>query len=217
MSFGKPIAIESQMELGKVALAARFESFSNSDEEFLELLKNGDAEAFDQLVTSYSESIYKMLSHLTGDAEEAHDLTQETFLQAFRGVGNFRGDADLKTWLFRIALNQARNRWRWWQRWLPKSFVSLDAPKSDESFSLHETLSDDSSKSPEAELLSREETQNLRNALQNLSPQYREAVILRDIEGFNYEEIAVALETNVGTVKSRIARGRLELKKKLTQ
>src|ERR1043166_787436 len=100
---------------------------SSAEEQFLERLRAGDAAAFNRLVEERHGDIYALLYRLTEDPEEARDLTQETFLQAFRHLASFRGDADLRTWLYRIAVNQARNRWRWWRRRRRNVTVSLDA------------------------------------------------------------------------------------------
>jgi RNA polymerase sigma-70 factor (ECF subfamily) len=188
---------------------------SSVEAEFLERLKTGDAHAFDTLVIRYSADVYAFLIRLTEDTEEARDLTQETFLRALKSVKNFRGEADLKTWLFRIAINESRNRFRWWKRRKSNMTVSLDAENPLSETALSETLASASAANPETETLRREREKALRRALTELPENFREAVILRDIEGFTYEEIAVALDANVGTVKSRIARGREELRKKL--
>ncbi|KAK0039403.1 sigma-70 family RNA polymerase sigma factor [Biomphalaria pfeifferi] len=108
MFFSKSITIDEE-DLGQVALAARSISVGSSAEaEFIEKLKAGDANAFDTFVTRYSADIYALLFRLTEDAEEASDLTQETFLSALKAIHKFRGEADLKTWLFRIAVNESR-------------------------------------------------------------------------------------------------------------
>lgn len=214
MNFGKTIAIDGQ-NLQEVALATDARLCSPSEIEFLERLKTSDAEAFDELVSRFSTDIYGLLVRLTEDAEEAKDLTQETFLSVVRSVKSFRGDASLKTWLYRIAINQARNRQRWWRSRRFGLTFSLDSAKEDDEQSLHETLADESQQSPEDFALQREQETMIRQALKKLPLQFREAVVLRDIEGLSYEEIAAALETNIGTVKSRIARGREELKRKL--
>ena len=136
MSFGEPIALRVRAELERAADAAasvedRFQA--SAEAQFLERLKAGDAMAFNRLVEERHSDIYALLYRLTEDAEEARDLTQETFLQAFRHLAGFRGDADLRTWLYRIAVNQARNRWRWWKRRRRDRTVSLDAPAGSES------------------------------------------------------------------------------------
>lgn len=216
MFFSKSMTFD-EGELASVAVTAAQvpNARSAAEIEFLERLKEGDAQAFDTLVTRYTADVYAFLIRLTEDVEEARDLTQETFLRALKSIKNFRGEADLKTWLFRIAINESRNRFRWWKRRKANATVSLDAENPFTETPLSETLSSNSAANPETETLRREREKALRQALSELPENFREAVILRDIEGFTYEEIAVALEANVGTVKSRIARGREELRKKL--
>lgn len=214
MFFSKSITID-QDEIGSVALtatAATVRSFA--EDEFIEKLKAGDAAAFDTLVTRYASDIFALLFRLTENREEAGDLTQETFLSALKAVKKFRGEADLKTWLFRIAINESRNRHRWWQRRRRDQTVSLDAPYGASETPLSETVSSGFN-DPEQETLRRERERMLIKALNDLPDIFREAVVLCDIEGFSYEEIAQTLEINIGTVKSRIARGREELRKKL--
>ena len=213
MSYGEPIALR-QMELEQVAPAAEVESRARAEAKFIERLKEGEAAAFEELVTERSGEIYGLLFRLTENSEEARDLTQETFLRAFQSIGGFRGEADLRTWIYRIAINQARNRWRWWRRRRRDSTVSLDATQGQSEKSLIETLAE-SSENPEQQTLAHERELALRSALQKVGLAYRETVILRDIEGFTYEEIATTLGINVGTVKSRLARGRQELRRKL--
>lgn len=215
MFFGKSITFDEE-ELGAVASATRTISARSTVEiEFIERLRTGDAQAFDTLVIRFSGDIYALLFRLTQDAEEAADLTQETFLSALKAIRKFRGEADLKTWLFRIAVNESRNRFRWWKRRFRSQTDSLDAPFGTGEKPLSETVSS-SSASPEETILQRERERHLTKALSSLSQVFREAVVLCDIEGLSYEEIATALDVNIGTVKSRIARGREELRKKLS-
>jgi RNA polymerase sigma-70 factor (ECF subfamily) len=202
------------MELEGVASATLVELRPTAESEFIERLKRGEVAAFEELVSERSAEIYGLLFRLTENSEEARDLTQETFLRAFQNIGRFRGEADLRTWIYRIAINQARNRWRWWRRRRRDATVSLDATHGQSNQTLLATLVE-GSENPEQQTLAREREVALRAALQKLGPAYRETVILRDIEGFSYEEIATALNINVGTVKSRLARGRQELRKKL--
>jgi RNA polymerase sigma-70 factor (ECF subfamily) len=215
MFFSKSITFD-QEELGEVALATGSSSvYPSLESEFIERLKAGEAEAFDELVTQYSANIYAVLMRLTEDEEEARDLTQETFLSALKAIKNFRGEADLKTWLYRIAVNESRNRFRWWKRRHRSAIVSLDAENPQTQTAMHESISDPA-ENPEAETLRRERERALRRALTELPTNFREVIVLRDLEGLSYEEVAATLETNVGTVKSRIARGREELRKKLS-
>lgn len=214
MSYGEPIALGGQMEMEQVAIAASVGLRPSANQEFIERLKRGEAGAFEELVVERSGEIYGLLFRLTENSEEARDLTQETFLRAFQNIDRFRGDADVRTWIYRIAINQARNRFRWWRRRRRDATVSLDQKQGESGQSIIGTLAEPS-ENPEQQTLARERELALRSALQRLGQAYRETVILRDIEGFTYEEIAETLGINVGTVKSRLARGRQELRKKL--
>jgi len=214
VSYGEPIALHGQVELDQVAPATPMELRPTAEAEFIERLKRGEAAAFETLVSERSGEIYGLLFRMTENSEEARDLTQETFLRAFQNIGRFRGEADLRTWIYRIAINQARNRWRWWRRRRRDSTVSLDATQGQSNQTLIATLAE-SSQNPEEKTLAHEREAALRRALQKVGRAYRETLILRDIEGFTYEEIATTLEINVGTVKSRLARGRQELRERL--
>ena len=202
------------MEMEQVAIATSVGLRPSASQEFIERLRRRDAAAFEELVAERSGEIYGLLFRLTENGEEARDLTQETFLRAFQNIDRFRGDADVRTWIYRIAINQARNRFRWWRRRRRDATVSLDQKLGESGQSLIGTLAEPS-ENPEQQTLARERELALRSALQRLGQAYRETVILRDIEGFTYEEIAETLDINVGTVKSRLARGRQELRKKL--
>jgi RNA polymerase sigma-70 factor, ECF subfamily len=215
VSYGEPIALRGQIELEQVAPATMVEARPQFEAQFIERLKRGDAAAFEILVNERSGEIYGLLYRLTESTEEARDLTQETFLRAFQSISHFRGESDLRTWIYRIAINQARNRWRWWRRRRREATVSIDAPAGNGQTSLLGTLKSDSDRNPEKDTLAHERERALRRALGSLKRVYREAVVLRDIEGLAYEEIAVALDISVGTVKSRLARGRQELRRKL--
>ncbi len=215
MSYGEQIALRGHADLKQVASAASTEVRSAVEDQFLDKLRRGEAAAFERLVVERSSDVYALLYRLTSDAEEARDLTQETFLRAFQSISRFRGDADLKTWIYRIAINQARNRWRWWRRRRRDVTVSLDGNSGNSEQPLSASLRNVDAPDPEQETLAREREDQLREALLGLRPSYREAVILRDVEGFSYEEIATTLEISIGTVKSRISRGRLELRCKL--
>jgi RNA polymerase sigma-70 factor (ECF subfamily) len=203
------------MELEQVAPATLVEARPAVEDQFIERLKRSDPAAFEKLVNERSGEIYGLLYRLTENAEEARDLTQETFLRAFQSIGQFRGESDLRTWIYRIAINQARNRWRWWRRRHRDSTVSIDASDAAGNSALMAQLRTGNSSNPEHGALAHERERALRKALSGLRRVYREAVVLRDIEGFAYEEIAVALDISVGTVKSRLARGRQELRRKL--
>jgi RNA polymerase sigma-70 factor, ECF subfamily len=216
VSYGEPIALRGQVELEQVAPAAVADVRPQAEAQFIERLKRGDAAAFETLVNERSGEIFGLLYRLTENVEEARDLTQETFLRAFQSISHFRGESDLRTWIYRIAINQARNRWRWWRRRRREATVSIDAPEiGGGRLGLVATLKANTGRDPEQDTLLSEREQALKKALSSLKRVYREAVILRDIEGFAYEEIATTLDISIGTVKSRLARGRQELRRKL--
>lgn len=173
-------------------------------------LKAGEMDAFDELVEEYQALVYALALRVLNDAEDARDATQETFLKVYRHFAHFRGEASLKTWICRIAINQARSTERWWRRRQRGQTSSLDAPLGlfdDDERTAGELLASPAA-TPEAEALSHERGRQIERALGQLKKDFRVAVILRDIEGLAYEEIAYVTEVSVGTVKSRIARGR---------
>jgi RNA polymerase sigma-70 factor, ECF subfamily len=215
VSYGEQVALRGHADIESVASAAEIEVRPAPDDQFLERLRRGEAAAYERLVGEHSGDVYALLFRLTNDSEEARDLTQETFLRTFQSIDRFRGDASLKTWIYRIAINQARNRWRWWRRRKRDVTVSLDATDDQNEQPLAATLPSENSLNPEQETLAREREAHLRNALLGLKGAFRESVVLRDVEGFSYEEIAEMLQISIGTVKSRIARGRLELRRQL--
>jgi len=212
MLTSKSIAL-GENELDPVASAAT-STYAHSDAGFVEKLRSGDAEAFDKLITRYSADIYSLLFRLTSNGEDAADLTQETFIRAFKAISGFRGDSDLKTWLYRIAVNESRNKFRWWKRRKREWTVSLD-DNIGSSESVYSDILSDPSANPEQETLRRERETILQNALKELPTIFREPIVLFDIEGLSYDEICKTLDLNLGTLKSRLARGRKELKSML--
>lgn len=174
-------------------------------------LQAGSDVAFDWLVTYYHASVYNVIYGILSDRSDAADVTQEVFLKAFRGIGAFRRGSSLKTWLYRIAVREALNHRRWWRRHC-RNEVSLDAPLND-----HQLAMDvrDADATPFEQLATREMQNAVQNALREIPEVYRSAVILRDLEGLSYEEVAEVLETSVATVKTRILRGRRALKELL--
>jgi RNA polymerase sigma-70 factor (ECF subfamily) len=214
MIFSKSITFDEE-EIGRaVVSASSVAALRSEDLPFIEKLKAGDAAAFETLVDRYSGDIYALLFRLTSNAEDARDLTQDTFFRALRSIKGFRGDAELKTWLFRIAINESRNRFRWWKRRRRESTISLDATIGDSDTRFSDTLAE-TSISPEESALMREREYALKAALLDIQEIYREAIVLCDIEGMTYEETATALGIGLGTVKSRISRGREDLRRRL--
>lgn len=215
MIFGKSIAFD-QEGLGEVASAAYDKHMFDAVEgDFIERLRKGEPEAFDNLITRYSGDIYAVLYRITENPDDAADLTQDTFLSALKAMRSFRGESELKTWLTRIAINHSRNRFRWWKRRRKDATVSLDSAIGVSDAPVGESIAVEGESAEDA-VLRRERETALRRALAQLPEHYREAIVLCDIEGYSYHEIAIALGVNLGTVKSRIARGREELRRKLS-
>jgi RNA polymerase sigma-70 factor, ECF subfamily len=182
------------------------------DERLLEGLRTGAPEAYEQLIDAYQQPVYNLVYHLMDDPSETADVVQEVFLKIFRNVGSFRGNSSLKTWIYRISFNEAHNHRRWFSRH-KKQEVGLEKD-DEESLSLQEVLQDPGRSA--FDLMCDVETQSLvEEALTTLNPAFRAAVVLRDIEDLSYEEIAEVLQVSLGTVKSRILRGREALKKSL--
>ena len=163
---------------------------------------------FEAFMQAYQDMVYTTAVRLLGNEAEAQDVSQEVFLKAYRGIAGFREGSSLKTWLYRIAVRQALNHRRWVWRHL-RCQSSMDAVEAETGRPLEFRAP---GASPFDELATRETQQAVRRALLKVSQQFRMAVILRDLEGMSYEEIAEVLEISVGTVKSRILRGRRALR-----
>jgi RNA polymerase sigma-70 factor (ECF subfamily) len=171
--------------------------------------------AFEEIFQRYQCMVFNLTYRILGDREEALDVTQEVFLAIFRKLDRFRAESSLKTWIYRIAINRASNRCRWWNRLRRRGTVSLDEHLSkDDNRTLSESL-ESAGNTPEASLLLEEKRLEIERTLRRLPVQQRVVVIMRDVEGLSYEEISELLQVSLGTVKSRIARGREELKRRL--
>lgn len=173
----------------------------------------GDVNGFEQIVKHYSAMIFSLAARLVGPAE-AEDIVQETFLRAYRGLESFRGESSLKTWLYTIALNRVRARHGTLAR-LRELFKSRSRAGDDDA-PTELDLAADPGATPEETAVRREQRARLRQAVQNLPEEFRLAVVLRDLEGLSYGEVAEALKVPIGTVRSRLARGRAILKEALS-
>jgi RNA polymerase sigma-70 factor (ECF subfamily) len=176
----------------------------------LRLQANDDA-AYDELVRSYHGSIYQVASRMLADPGEAADVTQDIFVKVFRNINGFKGEAALKTWIFKIAFSEILNRLRWFKRRHRNRTVFLDEAKSNGDDSTAVQVRDESP-TPEGAFESKERGEAIQHALSKLSEQHR-SIIVRDIQGCTYSEIAQILSISIGTVKSRLARARADLKK----
>jgi RNA polymerase sigma-70 factor, ECF subfamily len=176
-------------------------------------LQVGSEEAYEVLISLYQEPVYGLAYRILGDHAEAADAAQETFLKIFKGIKGFRGECGLKTWIYKVTISESLNRLRWWKRWKKQTPVSIDEPLQNDSYESNRTREiEDLTQSPELALRRREIENAVQRALKGIPMEYRLVVILRDIEGFSYDEIAETLKISLGTVKSRLWRGRLELR-----
>lgn len=173
------------------------------DVELVERHRCGDAQAFDEVYERFEDMVFNLALRLSGNREEAADLTQEIFLRVFRHLGKFGGRSTLKTWIFRIAINHCRDRLS--HRRVPIQPIAEEAEQWALAYA-------DPSRGPEELAVAADEGRRVSRCLACLSQPFREAVVLRDLEGLSYEEIAEVLGIRIGTVRSRIARGREQLR-----
>jgi RNA polymerase sigma-70 factor (ECF subfamily) len=194
---------------------AEQDSSTHKEEEQLLIrrCRRGDTEAFARLMRRYEKQIYNFTYRMLGSEEEAEDLTQDIFLAVFRGMGSFRAEAKFSTWLYRIALNQARNRVKYLTR--RNLFARWAKPVAREQNSApdpYEGLADDAP-SPEQWTVTYELADHVQQCLNQLPHQARQILVLRDVQGFSYEELSEILSLNQGTVKSRLHRARTTLQR----
>ena len=177
----------------------------DSDTQWVQAAVGGDKGAFGKLVERYQDRVFNTLVRLLGNRDDARDIVQDAFVQAFVKLDSFRGDAKFYTWLYRIAMNLALSHRR-----RRRPTASLDAAK--------ENIGEEpESQQPTAaqELIERERAEQLQQALLQLNDGHRQILVLRELEGFSYEAISEILELPVGTVRSRLFRARLQLKEQL--
>lgn len=180
----------------------------------VEQLKAGSDEAFAWLISRYQQPLYSLIYRVLPNPGDAADITQEVFVKIFRGISHFHGEASLKTWIYRIALHEALNQRRWWSRHQRREVAMEGAEDREQHVAPLEMLMDPQD-SPFDAAAHAEIAARVESALRRVPEPYRTVVVLRDIEGFGYEEIAEILKTNLGTIKSRLMRGRAHLKSRL--
>jgi RNA polymerase sigma-70 factor (ECF subfamily) len=184
------------------------------DSAFVELLRAGSGDAFELLIERFQHPVFNLTARLLDDPGEAADVVQEVFLKVFRKIGSFRGQSSLKTWIYRIAVNEASNHRRSTRRHRGRE-VEIE-PAREEAAATGEFLVD-RCRSPYEQAAGAEARQQVEEALAKINPDFKAAVVLRDLDGLSYEEIAEVLDVSLGTVKSRILRGREALREALTE
>lgn len=203
-----------QLDVVTAALRSREE-----DTALLQGLRTGDEVAYETLIQRFEQPIFNIVSRLVDDPSDAADVVQEVFLKVFRNVVAFRGESSIKTWIYRIAVNEARNQRRWFSRHRRQE-VNLDIGEPGDAYQPahqrnYQDFLPDPGRSPFELTLDAETQALIEAALAQVNPKFRAALVLREIEGMSYEEIGEILEISLGTVKSRILRGRDALKKHL--
>lgn len=172
-------------------------------------LRLGCEHAYEALILRFQQPVYTLVARLMSNPGDACDVVQEVFLKVFKNIGHFRGGSSLKTWIYRIAVNEAHNHRRWFSR---HQRPEIAFAANDEAPGPHEENLTDPGRSPFDQTLNQETRVLVENALAKLNPKFRAAVVLRDIEDLSYDEIATVLGVSLGTVKSRILRGRESLR-----
>jgi RNA polymerase sigma-70 factor (ECF subfamily) len=180
-------------------------------------LKAGSEDAYAWLIAQYHQPIYSLVYRILDDPADAPDTTQDVFLKVFRGINRFNGESSLKTWVYRIAVHEASNRRRWWFRHKVRETSIEPAPERQEeqgALGICDTLADVAD-SPLETVLHEEVRSRVEAELKQLQEPYRTTVVLRDIEEMSYEQIAEVMNVSLGTVKSRLVRGRDALRRRL--
>ena len=174
----------------------------------------GEEAAYEALIERFERPVFSLVSRLTADSADVPDVVQEVFLKVFRKVGSFRGDSSLKTWVYRIAVNESRNHRRWFGRHRKQEVAIEPRPDGDES---RQEWLPDPGRSPLELAIDHEREALIEAALGQINPNFRAVLVLREIEDLDYREIAEILEVSLGTVKSRILRGREALRQRLAE
>ena len=193
--------------------------WSGDEVALIERCLAGDDTAFDELVQRYQNMVFNLAYRLLGGYEESVDLSQEVFLQVYRKLATFRRDASLRTWIYRIVINRAKNRQRWWRRRFAEvTAVSLDDMEANPSVSVATNGLRGSNRelvAPDKALERKEVGELLLDAIEKLPFSHRTILLLKEVEGLSYDEISTTLDLPLGTVKSRLARARKSLRDKL--
>lgn len=210
---GSVLDFDPQHSLAQWPAAAEPCEADIHERQLVEGLQQAAEEAYETLIAHYQEPVYNLICRLLKDRSDACDVVQEVFLKVFRNIGSFRCESSLKTWIYRIAVNEAFNHRRWFGRHSQRE-VGLDAGETGDR-SYNDTLAD-RGPSPYDSAAGAETSAFIEQALARMNPAFRAAVVLRDIEEMSYEEIADVLQISLGTVKSRILRGREALRRELS-
>lgn len=187
----------------------------NSDQLLVKRTLRGDTYAFDELVKTYQNKVYMLAYRYMGNEDDANDMAQESFIKAFRSLRSFKGDASFGTWIYRITTNVCLDELRRRKRKIVP--LSLDEPLATLDGDEFEREIADTSLAADVVYERKEFTQNIQLLLDEMRPEHKAVIVLRDVMDLSYEEIAIVLDCSIGTVKSRISRARIILQKKLIE
>jgi RNA polymerase sigma-70 factor (ECF subfamily) len=194
----------------KPASALSWSEVASRESALIQRCARGDEDAYAELVDEHQRMVYQLALNLLGDHNEALDLSQDVFLRVFRTIDGFRGQSTLRTWIYRIVVNQAKNRQRWWRRRFRAQQVSLD-----DHIRSNGELRAGGLMEPDRVFGQKQLAQRLQAALDALPFEQRSAIVLREVDGLSYEEIAYSMGVALGTVRSRLARARETLRAQL--
>jgi len=187
---------------------------SSPEDRFVKRLKKREEQAFNELVLQYEKSVFRLAFRMLGNTSDAEDLAQEVFVQVFKSIESFRGDSKVSTWLYRITVNLSHNRNKYQARRHSQQHQELDETGPSAADAASGWTAGQVSR-PDQQILGLELERIVEACLGELEPEFREVLILRDLEGLSYEEVALLLDLHQGTLKSRLHRARAELKRKV--
>jgi RNA polymerase sigma-70 factor, ECF subfamily len=185
-----------------------------SDQELLQRFRAGDESAFDDLVLRHQQRAFNVAYQLLRDHEDATEVAQDAFMRAYRSLDSFHGECEFTTWLHRIVVNLAHNKHRWWKRRGKQSSLSLDSPVEIDDAEMPRQIAA-ATDAPDLQAVKAEFVELLNRRMSELPRKFREVIVLRNVENLSYGEIAAVLNCSIGTVKSRLARGREALRKSM--
>jgi RNA polymerase sigma-70 factor (ECF subfamily) len=207
--------LQADLTMGNIASALTLQS---EEAALIAELRAGSEDAYAWLIERFHQPVYSLLARTVHDRADAADLTQEVFIKIFRGMGNFHGESSLRTWIYRIALHEALNQRRWWMRHKQRE-IPIEQEMSEGEGGPPTRLKEmlvDPAESPYDLAVHTENRLRVEAALSQVPEPFRTTLVLRDVEGFVYEEVAEMQGVSLGTVKSRLVRGRACLKSLLT-
>lgn len=187
------------------------------DASFLARLRKREERAFNELVTSYEGQVYRLIWRMLGNASDSEDMTQEVFVQVFKSLDSFRGDSKLSTWIYRIAVNLTKNRSKYQKRRRQSSHTDIDGSEPLDRHNQAQGWTSGETSRPDLTAIGNEAERAVVECLHLLETDFREILVLRDVEGLSYEEVGAITELGEGTVKSRLHRARGELRRLVEQ